>query len=196
MQDRHLRSSDIDLLLDDSAGFSGAPLGAHLDACADCRARLAAARSVADALERLPHLAPHTAFADRVMTKVQVIEPWHVAAVETVRGAIPRSRPLRALALLGACAASTIISASALWIAFSANLTVDSASVITGRVRGELLATLSGVVETAFGTGAAALRRADGLTAAAIAVLALAAAIAAAAFGFRSLAAASRRRGE
>jgi len=192
---RHLLSNEIDLLLDGEAGFGVAPLRAHVDACADCRARLDEARVVADALERLPHFAPRTGFADRVLTNVQIVEPWHVAALDTARRFVPESRPVRVLALASASVASVAISAGAVWIAWSANLTLGSATVVTGQVRSALLAGIGQGLESVLGTGAAEALRANGTVAVAAAGVALVAAVGAAAFGFRALASASRRRG-
>lgn len=195
MQHRHLLSNEIDLLLDGEAGFGVAPLRAHVDDCADCRARLDEARLVADALERLPHLAPRTGFADRVLSRVQIVEPWHVAALNSARRFVPESRPLRAVALATVGLASVAISASAVWIALSANLTVGSATVVTGRMRTALVAWSQQALEAVLGAGATQALQANGSVAMAAAGVALLAAIGAAALGFRALASASRQRG-
>jgi hypothetical protein len=195
VQHRHLLSNEIDLLLDGEAGFGVAPLRAHVDACADCRARLDEAQLVADALERLPHLAPRIGFADRVLSQVQIVEPWHVAARRTAERFVPESRPLRVVALATAGLTSVAISASAVWIALSANLTVGSATVVTGRARTAVVSTLQQGLEALLGTNAAQALQAGGASALAVAGVALLAAVGAAAFGFRALASASRQRG-
>lgn len=195
MQHRHLLSNEIDLLLDGEAGFGVAPLRAHVDECGECRARLDEARLVADALERLPHLAPRTGFADRVLSRVQIVEPWHVAALNAARRFVPESRPLRAVALATMGLTSVAISASAVWIALSANLTVGSATVVTGRLRTALVAGFQQALEAVLGASATQALQANGSVAMAAAGVALLAAIAAAALGFRALASASRQRG-
>ncbi|MBA4072046.1 MAG: hypothetical protein C0497_09465 [Gemmatimonas sp.] len=195
MQHRHLLSNEIDLLLDGEAGFGVAPLRAHVDACADCRARLDEARLVADALERLPHLAPRTGFADRVLRRVQIVEPWHVAALNSVRRFVPDSRPLRAVALATVGLTSVAISASAVWIALSASLTVGSATVATGRLQAAFVAGIQQGLEAVLGASAAQALQAGGPVAMVAAGVALLAAVGAAAFGFRALASASRQRG-
>jgi hypothetical protein len=195
VQHRHLLSNEIDLLLDGEAGFGVAPLRAHVDACPDCRARLDEARVVADALERLPHLAPRTGFADRVLSRVQIVEPWHVAALNSARRIVPESRPLRAVALATMGLASVAISASAVWIALSANLTVGSATVVTGRMRTAMVAGVQQALEAVLGASATQALQANGSVAMAAAGVALLAAIGAAALGFRALASASRQRG-
>ena len=40
MQHRHLHPNEIDLLLDGEVGFGVAPLRAHVEGCAECRAKL------------------------------------------------------------------------------------------------------------------------------------------------------------
>ena len=95
MEHRHLLPDEIDQLLDGEAGFGVAPLQAHVESCAACRAELAEARQVVSALERLPHLATSPLFADRVMSQVQVFEPWHVAALDSVKQWVPASRSAR-----------------------------------------------------------------------------------------------------
>lgn len=195
MQHRHLLSNEIDLLLDGEAGFGVAPLRAHVDGCADCRTRLDEARVVADALERLPHFAPRSGFSDRVLSQVQIVEPWHVAALDTARRFVPESRPLRALAVAGVALSSVVISAGAVWIALSAELTFGSATVVTGRLRTAVVTGAQQGLESAFGTGAAEVLRANGTVAVVAAGVALIAAVAAAALGFRALAVASRQRG-
>lgn len=195
MQHRHLLSNEIDLLLDGEAGFGVAPLHAHVDACADCRARLDEARVVADALELLPHFTPRAGFADRVLAQVQIVEPWHVAALATARRFTPDSRPVRLVAAVGLGVASVAVSASAVWIALSTDLTLGSATVVTGRVREALLVGAQQGLEAALGSGAADALRANGALAMAAGLVALIAAVGVAAAGFRALASASRQRG-
>jgi hypothetical protein len=191
---RHLLPNEIDLLLDGEVGFGVTPLRAHVDDCAECRARLDEARVVAGALELLPHFVPRTGFADRVMAQVHIVEPWHVAAIATARRFVPESRPLRIVALAGACTASAVISAGAVWLAFSADLGFTSASFVAGRARGALVETAVRIFETAFGSGAADAVRSSGMMAVVAGAVALAAAVGAAAFGFRALATASASR--
>ena len=122
MHHRHLLPQELDLLVDGDAGFGMAPLRAHVDACDDCRTQLDALRAVATRLDTLPHFVPRHGFADRIMTEVQVIEPWHVALTEQARVLVPQSTGLRVLAVAGAGLVATTISGSALWLAFRADL--------------------------------------------------------------------------
>lgn len=194
MLHRHLLPNEIDLLLDDEVGFGVAPLRAHVDDCAECRARLDETRVVADALECLPHFAPRSGFSDRVMSKVQVIEPWHVAALDTARRFVPESRPMRMLAVAGAAIASITVSASAVWIAFSTDLTFQSATLVAGRARTALINGAGQAFETVLGSGATDALRSSGSVALFGGAAALLATVGAAAFGFRALATAARKR--
>ena len=117
MKHRHLLPDEIDQLLDGEAGFGVAPLVAHVDSCDRCRAQLAEAREVVNALEHLPHFAPAQRFADRVMAQVQVFEPWHVTALDTVKQWVPSSRPARAFGLAAASVLALVISVTVVWMA-------------------------------------------------------------------------------
>ncbi|WP_434478239.1 hypothetical protein [Gemmatimonas sp.] len=100
--DRHLRPDEIELLLDGEEGFGVAPLRAHARSCMECQAELESARELMFALDTLPDFAPSPAFADRVMSQVQVFEPWHVAATRAVEQFVPATRSARLAAGLGA----------------------------------------------------------------------------------------------
>ena len=115
MEHRHLLPEEIDLLLDGEVGFGVAPLKSHIDKCAECRAELESARRFVAELEHLPHLAPSPLFAEKVMAQVQVIEPVHVAAAESVRRWLPESRPLRVLAGAAAVSVAVVLSVVSLW---------------------------------------------------------------------------------
>lgn len=185
---RHLLPNEIDLLVDGDAGFGVAPLRAHVDACDECRVQVEAVRAVASRLDAIPHFSPRLGFADRVMTNVQVIEPWHVALTETAARLIPESAPMRVLALAGAAIATMTISGSALWLAFRADLAVWSYGVVLERGREGFVAALADVIAAALaatGTGVATL----GLVSAVLAGTTIGAV-----FGFRRLAAAARAR--
>ena len=107
MQDRHLRPDEIELLLDGEEGFGVAPLWAHVGSCASCEHSLDVARELMVALDTLPDFAPSAAFADRVMSQVQVFEPWHAAAWHAIQPYVPATRPAR-MAVGGAGAGEEI----------------------------------------------------------------------------------------
>jgi hypothetical protein len=185
VEHRHLLPDEIDLLLDDEAGFGVAPLRAHVRRCAECREELEEARAVLSALDQLPHLAPSPLFADRVMRQVAVFEPWHVAALDTARGLVPRSRPARALALAGGLSAATIMTLAAIWMVARIDILVFVAGVAVERARASLLANLGGWIGGA-----------EGGMLAAIVVTAFVLSVVVAAAGLRAMAGASRRRRE
>ena len=111
---RHLLPNEIDLLLDGDAGFGLTPLRAHVRQCEQCRAEVEAAQEVFALLGEMPHFAPDPGFAGRVMSQVQVFEPWHVTLRDTVLGLVPRSRPMRVLAGAGALVTALVVSAASI----------------------------------------------------------------------------------
>lgn len=189
---RHLLPDEIDLLLDGEAGFGVAPLKAHVRQCPECTAELETARTVVAELERLPHFAPSPLFADRVMQQVQIFEPWHVAALDTARRFVPRSRPARVLAAAGGISFATIFTVALLWIGARLDLLQLLGGAALDRTQAGIRALLGDAVASALGDPAAGLLR-SGVGAAMIAatfVLALVLATA----GLRAAATASQRR--
>jgi hypothetical protein len=189
---RHLLPEEIDLLLDDEAGFGVAPLSAHVRRCAECRAELEEARAVLSALDQLPHLAPSPLFADRVMQRVDVFEPWHVAALDTAKQWVPRSKPARALALTGGLSAAAVLTIAAVWVLARLDILVFAGTVALERARVSLFASLGQVVGDATGGALGA----SGGVLVALVVTAFVLSVVVAAAGLRALAGASRRRRE
>lgn len=194
MNHRHLLPNEIDLLVDGdlSAGFGVSPLRAHLDECADCRARVHELRAVADLLDSLPHHAPHLKFADGVMQRVQVIEPWHVALADTARNLLPASTAGRALVGVGAGIGAVTVSGSAVWLAYRADLASWAFNVFLDRGRESVLGGVGEVAAGALGPDAALTLSQGGVAALAIGTLLLAASAMAAVLGFRRLASTAR----
>ena len=194
MINRHLLPNEIDLIVDGDVGFGVAPLRAHVRQCAECRAKLDDALVVVNALEEIPHLAPSSLFAERVMAQVQVFQPWHVAARDSMRRFVPRSLPARiAAGAIGAIAAS-VLGVVSLWIGTRIDLlTLLSGSAIErGRVIAESAA--EALVGAAFGPVALGVFRAMGTAGLVVSTLALIIAATGAVLGVRRLAAASSRR--
>jgi hypothetical protein len=191
---RHLQPDEVDLLVDGDVGFGVAPLKAHLLECADCRAQVEEARSFCDVLDHLPRFAPSAAFAGRVMGRVQVFVPWHVAALDSARRLAPTSRTGRVL--VGALAASVavVMTLSTLWIAarldvvaFFSGLAIEQAGMAIRTAFSEVLAAAVGesLATAIFSSGAVGLGVAGALL-----LLTAAAAIA----GLRALVGAAARR--
>jgi anti-sigma factor RsiW len=193
VEHRHLLPDEIDQLLDGEAGYGLAPLHAHVETCPECRAELAEARQVVNALERLPHLAPSPMFRDRVMSQVQVFEPWHVSAVDTARRWLPASRSARALGLASASVLALVISIGAVWMAVRLDAFLFFFDLAGQRVRAAVFDSVGGAVANAFGATAVDALRAGGMTAA-IGVTGFLALVVLAAFGLRALVATARRR--
>jgi hypothetical protein len=193
MNHRHLLPNEIDLLLDGEVGFGVAPLRAHVDACEDCQARLARSRRVVDALEDLPQFAPKPRFADRVMAQIQVVEPWHVAVLETARRFVPRSAPMRTLMTATASVVALALTSGAVWLALNANLALYSFNLAAGRARGALMDTAASIIGTAFGQSGLDALRSSGLRGLALGGGLMVVAVGGAAFGLRALTVSARR---
>jgi len=191
---RHLLPNEIDLLLDGEVGFGVTPLKAHVRQCPQCRAELEEARAVATELDALPHLAPSPLFAERVMAKVQVFEPAHVAATNTARRWLPESRPARVLAGAMAASAAVVLSIGALWIGANLDSLIFLSDLAAERGRGALATAIGRLLAATFGEPAVDALAARGALGLAIALTALIATIVAAALGLRAVAGASRRR--
>ncbi len=106
---QHLTPDEIDLVLE---GSYPEALRTHVNGCADCSALLAGERLVVQWLGALPLHVPAAGFEDRVMARVQVVTPRSALATLRHRAlATPASRALAAGALvsvLGSLAASII----------------------------------------------------------------------------------------
>ena len=124
MQERHLRPDEIELLLDGEEGFGVAPLRAHVRQCASCVAELDKARELMMALDTLPDFAPSSAFSDRVMSQVQVFEPWHAAALNSARQFVPATRPRRLAAGVAVAISGGLITAAGTWALARADMAI------------------------------------------------------------------------
>jgi hypothetical protein len=191
--DRHLLPNEIDLLLDGEVGFGVQPLKAHVRKCATCRAELDEARAIVAELEHLPHLSPSPLFAERVMARVQVFEPWHVAALNTARGWLPRSGPTRALAAAAALSMAFAMTIASLWLAANLDSVVFMGSVALEDARRAFLGAATDAVATAFGQPAMEALQSGGPLGIGLALTGLLAAVIISAAGLRRLATASRR---
>lgn len=151
MLNRHLRPDEIDLLLDPEVGFGVQPLRQHVRDCAECQAELDRAQEFLFVLEDMPHFAPSSDFADRVMLQVQVFEPWHVAARNSVRRFVPASRPARVAAGVGLAASAGIVVSGATWVLTNADIGLLMANVGLEQAQRTASAALSDLVIAAVG---------------------------------------------
>jgi hypothetical protein len=193
MNHRHLLPNEIDLLVDGEAGFGVAPLRAHILECDDCRERLEDARVVVEALEALPHFAPNARLTERVMARVPVFVPAHVAARDTVRRWMPQSARARiAAVVLGTSVAGTLTLAM-LWLAMRADAAVFVAGLLGDRFRSALLDAARDVAVALLGESALSAIQASGAVGASLLVAGFLLAAVGTIAGLRRLAIAGRR---
>jgi hypothetical protein len=193
MHDRHLRSDEIELLLDGEEGFGVAPLRAHAQSCASCRQELERARRLMVALDSLPDFAPSVNFSDRVMSQVQVFEPWHAAATRTVGQFVPATRPARIAAGFGAAITVGIATAGATWVVARADMAFVLTQLGAEGVRDQIVAASNDVASTVLGQPGLAAMQSGSPEMAAIAVGGFVAIAGMGVVGLRALATASRR---
>jgi hypothetical protein len=191
--DRHLLPSEIDLLLDGEEGFGTSPLKTHIRKCPPCRAELEEARASVRALEHLPHLAPSPLFAERVLSRVSIFVPWHVAVLDTLRGFLPSSRGGRVAFGLAAGSLAAVMSVLVLWIALRFDAVLFAAGLLADRLRASILDGAGTVLAGALGDSAYTIVRASGLLGLAVLTLALIAAALLAATLLRTIAVNRRR---
>jgi fermentation-respiration switch protein FrsA (DUF1100 family) len=159
---RHLLPDEIDLLVDGEAGFGVAPLRAHVTECDDCRARLEDARLVVDALEALPHFAPDSRLADRVMAQVPVFVPAHVAARDSVTRWLPQSAPARIAAAVAGTSVAGLLTLAMVWLASRGNAVMFVTGLFTDRLQRLVLGTVRDVALALLGESAVAAIQASG----------------------------------
>lgn len=168
-----------------------APLTAHIGECVTCRTELEDRQKLVTTLEQMAHFTPSPLFAYRVMKKVQVFEPWHVTAKNTVLRFVPKSRPARVLAAALAMVMATTLTAASVWMASRLDAVAFLGGVAVTRIQDVGSQAVSGVVTSALGSSAPALSGEGGL---ALAITGFLAAVAVSAIGLRAIAAAARRR--
>ena len=193
MEHRHLLPEEIDLLLDGEVGFGIAPLQAHIRSCDQCRTELESAREVAAALEHLPHFAPSSLFAEKVMAQVQVIEPVHVAATESVRRWLPQSRPMRVIAGVGGLSIAAALSFVSIWLIGNLDGLLFFGRLLGDRTRSALFNGVGSAVAGSVGEPAMAALRSAGAFGVVAVGLGFVLALVGAAVGLRAVAGASRR---
>lgn len=193
MHDRHLRPDEIELLLDGEEGFGVAPLRAHVRTCTSCHSELEKARELMIALDALPDFSPSFDFSDRVMSQVQVFEPWHAAALSSARQFVPASKPARVAAGVGAALSAGVLTASATWAVARADIALLLAQVGLERFRDQLGAASADVMATVLGQPGLAALQQGSAGVAALAVGSFVAVVGLGVVGLRALAGASRR---
>ena len=194
MNHRHLLPNEIDLLVDGESGFGVAPLRAHVAECDDCRERLEDARIVVDALEALPHFAPDSRLADRVMAQVPVFVPAHVAARDSVARWVPQSSAARIAATVMGTSLAGVLTMALVWLAMRGDAVMFVGGMLGDRLRGAVVTAAQDVVLALLGEGALVALQAAGPLTAAVVGLGFLAFVVATLVGIRQVAAASARR--
>jgi anti-sigma factor RsiW len=193
MNHRHLLPNEIDLLVDGEAGFGVAPLRAHIPECPECRERLEDARVVVEALESLPHFAPDSRLADRVMAQVPVFVPAHVAARDTVRRWLPQSAAARIAAVAVAGSMAFTLTLGMVWLALQGDAMVFLSGLLGDRIRTAVVGAARDLAVALLGDAALATLQGLGAVGASILLLAFLLAAAGTIAGIRRLAIAGRR---
>lgn len=163
MNHRHLLPNEIDLLVDGEAGFGVAQLRAHIDECADCSERLLDARIVVDALESLPHFAPDSRLADRVMSQVPVFVPAHVAARDSVAVWLPRAGAARIAAAAVFASVAGTMSLAMIWLAAQGDAAVFITGLLGDRLRSAVLSGARDLAVSLLGDAALSAIQASGV---------------------------------
>lgn len=160
-------------------------VGSHLSQCSRCRAEVEDWRAVFAALSALPRFGPRGGFADRVMARVRIPQPWHARAGALLARALPRTTPGWAFAtallsvpvlFVGGLAAwllsRSYVTAHGLWV-FATDRFAESANQVAGGVAARALqsdvaawvvATLTGLFDSAGARGVGAIAIAGALT--------------------------------
>jgi anti-sigma factor RsiW len=193
MNHRHLLPNEIDLLVDGEAGFGVAPLRAHLQECDECLERFAEAELLVRTLEELPHFAPDARLSERVMARVPVFVPAHVAARDTVRRWMPRSAAARAAAAVGVATAAGALSLALLWLAARGDAALFVAGLAGDRFRSAVGGALRDVVVALLGDSALSAIQASGAVGASLLVFGFLVAAIGTVAGIRRLATAGRQ---
>ena len=152
--ERHLLPEEIDLLLDGEVGFGTPPLKAHVRSCPACSSELESARALVRQLEHLPHIAPSPLFASRVMSRVQLFVPWHVALLDSVRGLIPQSRALRVAAAGMFASIAIVLTIVSVWAFSRIDAVMFTADLVLDRMRIAAFSALGSAVTAIFGDAA------------------------------------------
>ena len=193
MNHRHLLPNEIDLLLDGDVGFGMSPLRAHAATCERCSADLEAARAVVEALDHLPHFSPSPLFAERVMARTQVFQPWYVAALDSARQILPAAGPARVLVGVAASIVALMLTVASVFLITRLDALLFVGQLLLERARDASLSTLDALAGSLLGDAGVGALSASGATGLALAVVAVLVSGALAAGGLRAAVATSRR---
>ena len=139
----HLSPDDIDVLLTGAADAGAYP---HLDGCRPCQALLAAERHLVARLESLTLEGPSPEFADIVMSRVAIPDPFAIRSLGTARRRIFATRRSMAAAAMVALVVAVAMAASVIWTLGNRETLAAAGSWIGAESVGLLWLGLRGVV--------------------------------------------------
>src|SRR5690606_4387066 len=105
-------------------------------------------RQLVALLEELPHFTPAPLFAERVMSRVQLFEPWYVTLGDTLKGLVPTSRPARVLAGVAGVMAALVMSVIGMVLVTRRDVVVFGLELALDRGRSATLGLMGGAVRT------------------------------------------------
>jgi hypothetical protein len=141
----------------------------------------------------MPHFAPSPLFAERVMARVQVFEPWHVTVLDSLKRWLPASRSARVLAMATTSVFALVASVLAVWVTVRLDAFLFFVGVAGQRARSAFFDAAGSAIAETFGTGALDALRSGG-TVAAVGITGFLAFVILAVIGLRALVATARRR--
>ena len=139
----HLSPDDIDVLLTGAADAGAYP---HLDGCRPCQALLAAERHLVARLESLTLEGPSPEFADIVMSRVAIPDPFAIRSLGTARRRLFATRRSMAAAAMVALVVAVAMAASVIWTLGNRETLAAAGSWIGAESVGLLWLGLRGVV--------------------------------------------------
>ena len=92
-----------------------------------------------DALEMVPHYAPDTRLADRVMSQVPMFVPVHIAARDSVAQWIPQAGVARTAAAAVLASTAALLTLGMVWLATQGDAAVFITGLLGDRVRSAVL---------------------------------------------------------
>ena len=191
---RHLLPVEFDQLLDGDVGFETAPLKAHVRSCDQCRAELETARLLVRDLGQLPRLAPSAAFSDKVMARVQLFTPWHIALGDSLSALVPTSRRWRIAATAGLATGGALVTAVMILALIRLDAVLFVGEMVWDGLRTGAMSALSSGVAALLGDGAGEAFRASGSIGVAVLLAALTVTALVAASALRAVATRARSR--
>lgn len=128
----------VEASLDEAAARA---VDAHLTVCPRCSGDVEELQSLFEVLSSLTRFAPATGFADRIMARVRVRQPWLVRVADWVEQFTPRTT--RGWAVAAAVLALPVIGATLLswWLISQPGVTPQGLWLVASEVTGQALST-------------------------------------------------------